>query len=340
MDDWTAPGAHRVADGIYRIPLPLPTDGLRAVNVYAIESDSGLTLIDGGWAIEASRKRLERSLREIGYRLRDIRRFLVTHAHRDHYTQAAVVRKEFGCHVSVGIGEAEAIRISPDPQSAAEVIARRLERAGADDLADGWRRRERSAVGPDDWTPPDTWLDRDQTIDLRPCRLDALATPGHTRGHYVFADLAGGILFAGDHILPTITPSIGFEAVDASRPLGTFLESLAKIRGLPDLRLLPAHGPVTDSTHARIDELLAHHAERLELCRRSVQAGATTAYEVAATLPWTCRQRRLAELDPFNAALAAMETLAHLDLLTERGSLRRDVSGDGLHRYSLAADSA
>ena len=34
--------------------------------------------------------------------------------------------------------------------------------------------------------------------------------PGHTPGHYVFADRADGLLFAGDHVLPTITPSIGF----------------------------------------------------------------------------------------------------------------------------------
>ena len=46
--------ARRVAGrhGMHRIPLPLPMDGLRAVNVYAIETEDGLTLIDGGWAIE------------------------------------------------------------------------------------------------------------------------------------------------------------------------------------------------------------------------------------------------------------------------------------------------
>ena len=29
--DWTAPGIYRCAPGVYRIPLPLPNDGLRAV---------------------------------------------------------------------------------------------------------------------------------------------------------------------------------------------------------------------------------------------------------------------------------------------------------------------
>ena len=37
--DWTLPGAYEVADGVHRIPLPLPMDGLRAVNVYALETE-------------------------------------------------------------------------------------------------------------------------------------------------------------------------------------------------------------------------------------------------------------------------------------------------------------
>jgi glyoxylase-like metal-dependent hydrolase (beta-lactamase superfamily II) len=39
---------------VHRVPLPLPTDGLRAVNVYVVEDDGGLMLIDSGWALLAS----------------------------------------------------------------------------------------------------------------------------------------------------------------------------------------------------------------------------------------------------------------------------------------------
>ena len=35
-EDWTTPGIFEVAAGVYRLPLPLPNDGLRAVNVYVI----------------------------------------------------------------------------------------------------------------------------------------------------------------------------------------------------------------------------------------------------------------------------------------------------------------
>ena len=115
----------------------------------------------------------------------------------------------------------------------------------------------------DDYGMPDEWLDRDLVIDLDGRRLDAVSTPGHTQGHYVFADTDASLLFAGDHVLSTITPSIGFEPAYVQQPLRDYLSSLAKVRALPDMKLLPAHGPVTESSHQRVDELVAHHDARL-----------------------------------------------------------------------------
>ncbi len=333
---WTEPGAYEVAEGVHRIPLPLPMDGLRAVNVYVLETEAGLTLIDGGWAVEASRRQLDDSLASIDRKVADITRFLVTHVHRDHYTQAIAVRREVGAHVSLGIGDKPTLDLvlgedHDDP------TARQLLRAGAGRLVEGWQREMRRAR-PDltTWEYPDTWLDGDHRLAVGTRTLDAVPTPGHTQGHFVFADRDAGLLFAGDHVLPTITPSIGFEPVYAAQPLGDFLGSLATVRAMPDLRLLPAHGPVTDSTHARIDELVAHHDERLRLCLAAVEAGRATAYEVAAELPWTRRATPLAKLDVFNAALASMETMAHLELLAAQGRIRRR-DDEGLFVYGAAA---
>jgi glyoxylase-like metal-dependent hydrolase (beta-lactamase superfamily II) len=153
-------------------------------------------------------------------------------------------------------------------------------------------------------------------------------TPGHTQGHVVFTDSGNGLLFAGDHVLPHITPSIGFEPVSARQPLGDYLESLRVVRALPDMRLLPAHGPDGGSAHKRIDELLAHHADRLARCADAVAAGAGTAYEVACALRWTRRGRQLADLDPFNQMLAVAETRIHLELLAAQGRLVASADGD------------
>lgn len=336
---WSEPGAWPAAPGVHRIPLPLPMDGLRAVNVYALETDDGLTLIDGGWAVEASRTLLDKALADLGCTVADIRRFLVTHVHRDHYTQAVTVRREVGSHVSLGLGDRPTLdllhsshRAAEDPHVAMFVAA------GAPDIARQWADFTRKGT-PDltIWEYPDAWLEDDHEIAVGQRTLDAVHTPGHTQGHYVFADRPAGLLFAGDHVLPTITPSIGFEPAPAEQPLGDFLGSLTKVRAMPDLTLLPAHGPVAPSSHARVDQLLAHHDERLRLCLEAVVgARGSTAYDVAGALPWTRHEHPLSDLDVFNAALATLETRAHLELLVARGRLGRSLV-DGACVYAPTA---
>jgi len=336
---WSEPGAYEVADGVHRIPLPLPLDGLRAVNVYALETEEGLTLVDGGWAVEAARARLDDALASLGAKVADITRFLVTHAHRDHFTQAVAVRREVGSHVSLGLGDKATLDLVRAGM-AEDPTVRQLLRCGAGRVARGWQEAfADERPDPSGWEYPDTWLDGDHTVDVGTRTLDAVATPGHTQGHFVFADRAAGLLFAGDHVLPTITPSIGFEPAYAAQPLGDFLASLAKVRAMPDLRLLPAHGPVTASSHTRVDELVAHHDERLALCLAAVRSGRRTAYDVAGELPWTRHARRLDELDVFNAALASMETHAHLQLLVAPGELNR-TGTDGVDVYALPAHAS
>lgn len=94
-----------VAEGVHRIPLPLPNDGLRAVNVYVLETADGLVAVDGGWALPGAGALLGQALATLGAGLGDLRRFLVTHVHRDHYTQAVALRRETGARVGLGVGE-------------------------------------------------------------------------------------------------------------------------------------------------------------------------------------------------------------------------------------------
>ena len=322
--EWTEPGAYEVATGVHRLPLPLPMDGLRAVNVYVIETGDGLVLVDGGWAVPESRKVFGASLRDLGYGVRDIRRFLVTHMHRDHYTQASVVGREVGAHVCLGLGDKATMDLMHSEALNEDPNRARLALAGAEHLADAWREMLPAERPPmDDYGMPDEWLARDLVIDLGERRLDAVSTPGHTQGHYVFADTDASLLFAGHHVLSTITPSIGFEPAYVQQPLRDFLSSLAKVRAMPDMLLLPAHGPVAQSSHQRVDELVAHHDVRLAQSLAAVQGGARTAYEVARELPWTRRERRFDELHAFDAVLASFETLAHLELLALRDEVQR-----------------
>jgi glyoxylase-like metal-dependent hydrolase (beta-lactamase superfamily II) len=340
VDDWTVPGAFQEVPGVYRIPLPLPDDNLRAVNAYAIVDDEGVDVVDSGWDLPESRERLVASLRTLGLSIGDIRNFFVTHVHRDHYTQAVAVRREFGTRVSLGAGEKPSLEAlqSPDRKPLGWQL-KALRKCGAARLA-AELAEQRGRMPPLDglrWLSPDEWL-VPGVIRLPSGRtLDVLETPGHTRGHVVFHDGAAQVLFAGDHVLPRITPSIGFEQVPLEDPLAAFLGSLARVRQLPDATLLPAHGPVTASTHARVDELLAHHGRRLDCTDAAVAAGASTVYQVAGRLRWTRRDRRLDELDQFNQMLAVLETRAHLTLLVAQGRVQVAKVSDGVEHYGPLA---
>jgi glyoxylase-like metal-dependent hydrolase (beta-lactamase superfamily II) len=95
-EDWTEPGAHLVRPGVYRVPLPLPSNGLHAVNAYVIETPDGPVVVDPGWAMPDTEKALAHALGTLGHELADLACVLVTHAHVDHYSQALALHTTFG----------------------------------------------------------------------------------------------------------------------------------------------------------------------------------------------------------------------------------------------------
>jgi glyoxylase-like metal-dependent hydrolase (beta-lactamase superfamily II) len=314
----------------------MPNDGLRAVNVYAIDggAEGGCVLIDGGWALAEAQQALEAALDGIGYALSDIRRILVTHAHRDHYTLGVTLQRTLGTRLAIGIGERENVEVAM--RDANSSSARVLPNLGAAHLSDVWdslftpeeRARTAAAFG-----LPDEWLADGQVLDAGTRTLTAIQTPGHTRGHLVYLDPSASVLFTGDHVLPHITPSIGFESARVDNPLGDYLRSLHLLLTHPDAVMLPAHGSPADSVHKRVHELIAHHDQRLADTLAAARAGAGTAYGAARRLGWTRRNTPFEELTLFNQILAIGETNAHLVVLTERGQLTRSVDGDGLITY-------
>ena len=335
---WIEPGAHPVAPGMWRIPTVLPMDGLKAVNIYALSDGPGITLIDGGWALSAAREALADGLARIGAGLGDVRRFLVTHAHRDHYTNAVAVRREFGTRVLIGAGERGTIDAATDPRRRSGPTDRLgvLRRHGAGAVVDALRELGRPPE--EDYEQPDAWIADGDRFEVGDRVLQAIHTPGHTRGHLVFADHTARLMFAGDHVLPHITPSVGFEPDPSADALRTYLGALRLVRDLPDMELLPAHGPTGGRTHRRVDELMAHHERRLAEMLSVLPATGATSYDVANQVTWTSRHRKFADLDPFNQMLAVMETALHLELLLHRGAVTR-TEVDDLRVYAPAATS-
>lgn len=308
---WTEPTVEQAAPGVHRIPLPLPGDGLRAINVYALVDDGRVTLIDSGWSFGPGMEVLDAALGELDCDLASIERILVTHLHRDHYTLGIRLRSLFGTRVLIGAGEREGIESVLTGR--ADGQRSWLGRWGADELRTSLRTI--APPPPSQYEMPDEWIDAPIDLRVGERTLRAIPTPGHTRGHLVFLDERAGLLFAGDHVLPRITPSIGVESPRSPLALAAFMDSLQIVRDLPDLAVLPAHGDLTRRTHERVDELIEHHRRRLAATAGVVTAGRCTAYEIARALTWTSREKDFTELDPHNQFLAVAETAAHLDVL-------------------------
>jgi glyoxylase-like metal-dependent hydrolase (beta-lactamase superfamily II) len=335
------PGAEDLGSGVYRIPLPLPMAGLKAVNVYALIDSDGIDLIDSGMAVVRAREALASALASLGFALGDVSNYFITHVHRDHYTLAVELRRTLGSgRIALGAGEqANLVASRALGNGEGDGFLDDLRRMGALALAERLGAEGGERPGAEEWEDPDAWIEDGTSLDVRGRQLRAINTPGHTRGHLVFHDAAGSVLFAGDHVLPHITPTIGFEPAGNRMALRDYIESLRLILKLPDARLLPAHGPVQDSAHKRADELLAHHEARLEEILGAMTSGRSTAYEVARSIRWTRRQVRYDDLELVSQLLATGETAAHLEVLVLRGQLARGTDADGTDHYSVIAPS-
>jgi glyoxylase-like metal-dependent hydrolase (beta-lactamase superfamily II) len=337
---WTEPGVHAVAPGVHRIVCPLPNDGLKAVNVYALTGDDGIALIDTGWRTDAITAALTEGFAALGASLSDLTAIVSTHSHYDHYGLAAYLRELSGAPVYLGEHERLNLASAIEREEFERYIADRralLLRHGARTLADelaaiGFTFEQVQRRGFASW--PDRWVADGERLNVGGRVLEARLTPGHSRGHLMF--LSDDLLFAGDHVLPHITPSLGFEAFTDGHALEAFLASLRASRDLPARLVLPGHGPVFEDLSGRVDELVAHHDARLAACADALASGPLTAHEVAGRLTWTRRERPFADMDLFNRMLATTETITHLELLARRGDVTREQQ-EGVVRYAAVS---
>ena len=321
---WMAPGVYPVAEGVWRIPLPLPMTDLSCVNAWVMKDGDDVVLIDPGWATGESEGVLKDALSGLDIAFGEVRQVIATHTHWDHYSEAMVLRQRFGTPVLIGEGERFTVEAYREGGAFFSEQSERLLACGASLLA-----RTVATLEPEPYEigitfgAPSGWLAHGQRISLGDSEIIVHATPGHTRGHVVIAKRDAGILFTGDHVLPRITPSIGLELRPEAFPLRSFLSSLAFVKSLPDAAVLPAHGNVTPSVHLRADELLAHHESRFDAVTRQLRGETETAMGIASRMKWTRHERELTELAPVHQMAAVLEIAAHLDVLDQRGRVTR-----------------
>ncbi|HEY5657501.1 MAG TPA: MBL fold metallo-hydrolase [Myxococcota bacterium] len=149
-------------------------------------------------------------------------------------------------------------------------------------------------------------------------------TPGHTADHFCLHDPEAGILLAGDHVLPTITPHIS-GITSSPDPLASFFYSLdrvAEIHGVE--RVLPAHGHPFSDLVGRAAAIKRHHQDRLAKVRAiSRELGPASVREFSQHL-----------FAPRNWGLMAeSETFAHLEHLRLANQAERREAPDGTLIY-------
>ena len=326
------PPVEQVTRGVWSVPVPIPDNPLRYVLSYVIEHASGFVLVDPGWDDPASWQALTDGLAECSVPLDAITAVLITHVHPDHHGLSGAVREKSGAWI--GMHEREGTLLTAFAQAARgpESLGY-LRWCGAPEEHIGAFAAftESRTGGSREMARADRYLSHGELVAAPGLRLRAVWTPGHSPGHLCFHDETHGLLLTGDHVLPRITPNISAYDLE-SEPLKDYLDSLATLSGLEPGEVLPAHEYRFAGLDSRLDDLRAHHEERLgeALAILRARSAAQSAWQVATQVSWS---RRWDELSAFQHQAALGEVVAHLRHLQSRQAATCAVAdGVGLWR--------
>jgi glyoxylase-like metal-dependent hydrolase (beta-lactamase superfamily II) len=318
----------RVLPGVWRLRLPLPWPGVPHCNAWALAAGDGVVLVDTGMHEPGSLAHLERALEQVNLRLEHVRLLLCTHAHTDHYGQAAPVVERGGCELWMHPDHEHMRRTLEDPAAA---TAQRLEIARqsgvpAEPLREWAEARAERGPGIAAWVEPDRELVPGVEVDTDHGTWSVHHTPGHAPSHVCLYQAERRLLISGDHLLGRV--SLFYDYGWTPDPAGEFLESLEKVDRLDARLCLPGHGRAfTDVRgHVRANQELVH--ARIEAVERALESGPRTAFDIVPDVHGE-------GLSAANAAWWIQETLCYLQHLERRGAAQR-VSGEP-ERWEAAA---
>ncbi len=332
------PPVEGLASDLWSIPVPIPDSPLRYVNSYAFASGGGLVLLDTGWPVDTAWDALAAGLEAIGASVADVRGVLVSHMHFDHAGLAGRLREASGAWVAMHPADRALLASFDlrDQELAVSGEAAFLRSLGAspDEAAAsvGSLEVREALLG---MGLPDRELSDGDLADVPGWQLRAVHTPGHTPGHLCFVDELSKRLFAGDHILPRITPNISVHSVyaeDGLRPLADYLESLGKVRDLDVDEVMPAHEWRFRGLEQRADDIAAHHERRLAELLAAIAANPdATCWDLACQLTWS---RSWDQYSGRMRVAAVTETASHVLELLRRGLISS--SGGEVPTYRVA----
>jgi glyoxylase-like metal-dependent hydrolase (beta-lactamase superfamily II) len=320
------PYAPAAAAGIHRIAVPTPF-AVGRVNVYLIEDDP-LTLVDTGPNSGSSLDVLERGLRQLGHRLGDIERIVVTHQHIDHIGLVRILAGRSGAEV-VALDRLVPFLEHYRDEAAAEdefATATMLRHGISEDVA---RALASVSLAFRAWGAgadvTRTVRDGEQ-LEFADRTLEVGFRPGHSATDTIFEDRKRRMLVAGDHLLATISsnPLISRATVSGEarrRALIEYMESLRRTREMDVALVLPGHGdPIADHRDL-IDRRLALHARRADKIHALIAERPRSAHHIAQAL-W-------GNIAVTQAFLTLSEVLGHTDILVAEGRVAEEEDDAG-----------
>jgi len=289
--------------------------------VYLIQEDP-LTLIDAGPRDPASLEALRSGLANLGHKLSDIKRVIISHAHADHYGLARVVVEESGATVYIHEWDAPAVAAETDYLAYRELlIAAGVPKQIIDRMEAGYEKFKGFAYPLDQ---VETLKDEDEIL-FEHESLSVVHTPGHTPGSICLVRTSNRLVFASDTVLKTITPNpvLSPDPINPKRrfqSLGEYLVSLARVRELAPTLVKGGHGDdVTD-----FDEHF-HRMYRFTKSRQSKLMGLLPKEGITA---WEASMMLFPDAGGYHRFLALSETIAHLDYAAAEQKLEVERKGE------------
>ena len=327
--------ADRVLPGLWRLRLPLPWSAVPHVNAWAVESDSGVVLVDCGLRQPGGLEQLSRALGGAGMGLEDVRLLVCTHAHPDHFGQAAAIVDAVGCELWMHPAHAHATEALAHPETA---LAGRLEVLRGSGVPEStvaeFEASRRGDPPTADVVLPDRGLVGGMTVETDLGGFEVHEAPGHAPSHVVLHQADQRLLISGDHLLGRI--SLFYDVGYTPDPVAEFLASLDRVESLDPRLCLAGHARPFFDVQAHVNGTRARVGEHLDVARRALASGPSTPFEVAAPLVGAGEGEELPSL-LLNWGLAlARAYLGHLEALGEAVA----VDDGDVRRWRLAEGAA
>lgn len=306
--------------GIFRVTLDVPIPGLGHVHTYIAEGvGGGLVVIDTSLGYDDSFQRIESAIAFLGRKITDIESIVLTHSHPDHIGLCAQLQQASNapvvCH-PIAQRNFHSIR----DRARWDSITKLYKQHGYSDPT------RLPMFLPFDI--PEVFADIADTFELCGKTWEVLHTPGHESGHIVFFEPTSRVLIAGDAILASITPHVGYY-LDSEDPLSDFLTSLELIGTKNPALVLAGHGRRFTNGAERAQTIQWHHQRRLRQILETLNRdGASSAMAIANSL--------FGSLNSFTMRLAVSETLSHLEHLRLDDRIARQVDDAGFFMYERA----